>query len=335
MPKEGRLPMPMMQTRRRFLTTVSVTGAASFLRTQPALAAEGSLETTTVRMVNDRSICIAPVFVGEELLRAEGFTDVRYVEMAAVDIREVPCSSTVDFGALFGRQFVAAPDVGEPITLLAGLHVGCFELLARESVRSIADLKGKSVGLKSAPPALLSLMAAQVGLEPERDIRWVTDPALKPMELFAEGKIDAFLGFPPEPQELRARHVAHAIVNTTVDRPWSQYFCCMLAGNRDYVRKHPVATKPALRAMLKAADLCGSDPTRAPQRIVDGGFIARYDYAFETLSDIPFDTSREYDAADTIRFYAPRIREAGMIKSSPQKIIAAGTNCRVVSGLKP
>jgi NitT/TauT family transport system substrate-binding protein len=326
--------MPTMESRRRFMTTLSLAGAASFIRAPRVVAAERALETTAVRLVNDRSVCIAPVLVGEELLRAEGFSDVRYVEMAAVDIPEALARSTVDFGALFGPQFVAATDAGEPITLLAGLHVGCFELLAREGVRSIADLKGKSVGLKSAPPALLSLMAAQVGLEPERDIRWVTDPALKPMELFAEGKIDAFLGFPPEPQELRARHVGHAIVNTTADRPWSQYFCCMLAANRDYVRKHPVATKRVLRAMLKAADLCGSEPKRAAQRIVDGGFTARYDYAFETLSDIPFDKWREYDAEDTIRFYALRMREAGMIKSSPQKIIADGTDWRFLDELK-
>jgi NitT/TauT family transport system substrate-binding protein len=136
--------MRMVQTRRRFLTTLSLAGAVGLVRVPPAFTGEGALETTTVRLVNDRSICIAPVFVGEELLRAEGFTDVRYVEMAAVDIPEALSRSTVDFGALFGPQFVAATDVGEPITLLAGLHVGCFELLARESVRGIADLKGKS-----------------------------------------------------------------------------------------------------------------------------------------------------------------------------------------------
>ena len=71
-------------------------------------------------------------------------------------------------------------------------------------------------------------MAAQVGLEPEKDFHWVIDPKVKPLDLFAEGKIDAFLGFPPEPQELRARHAGHVILDTTVDRPWSQYFCCML-----------------------------------------------------------------------------------------------------------
>ena len=50
-------------------------------------------------------------------------------------------------------------------------------------------------------------MAAYVGLDPLRDIKWVTSPDIKPMSLFAQGKIDAFLGFPPEPQELAARQV--------------------------------------------------------------------------------------------------------------------------------
>ena len=108
----------------------------------------------------------------------------------------------------------------------------------------------------------------------------------------------------------------------------------MLAGNREYVHKHPVATKRVLRAILKAADFCGSEPRRTAQRIVDGGFTARYDYAFETLSDIPFDKWREYDAEDTIRFYALRMREAGMINSNPQKIIADGTDWRFLNELK-
>jgi NitT/TauT family transport system substrate-binding protein len=287
-----------------------------------------------VRLVNDRSICIAPVFVAEELLRAEGFTDVRYVNMPTVDVAEATASAEVDFGPLFGLQCVAAIDAGKSTTLLAGLHVGCFELFAREGIRSVADLKGKSVGFKASPSDLLALMAAQVGLDPAKDIHLVTDPALQPMELFAEGKLDAFLGFPPEPQELRARRVGHVIVNTTVDRPWSQYFCCMLLGNRGYIRDYPVATKRVLRAMLKAADLCGTEPPGVAQRIVDGGFTPRYDYALETVSEIPFDKWREYDAEDTIRFYALRMREAGMIKSSPQKIIADGTDWRFLNELK-
>jgi NitT/TauT family transport system substrate-binding protein len=164
------------------------------------------------------------------------------------------------------------------------------------------------------------LLAAHVGLDPAKDIHWVTDPSAKPIELFAQGKIEAFLAFPPEPQHLRSRHIGHVMVNTAVDHPWSQYFCCMLIGNRDYIRKYPVATKRVLRAILKTTDLCATDPTRMARQIVDGGFTPRYDYALQTLSEVPYDKWREYDAEDTVRFFALRLRDAGFIKSSPQKI---------------
>jgi NitT/TauT family transport system substrate-binding protein len=116
------------------------------------------------------------------------------------------------------------------------------------------------------------------------------------------------------------------IVNSAVDRPWSQYFCCLLAGNREFVSRYPVATKRVARAILKAADLCASDPARAARQLVDGGFSQHYDYALQTLSELPYDRWREFEPEDTVRFYALRLRETGFIKSSPQKIIADGTN---------
>ena len=160
------------------------------------------------------------------------------------------------------------------------------------------------------------------------------DRGTDPLELFVQGKIDAFLGFPPEPQELRARHAGHVILNTTTDRPWSQYFCCMLASNRDYVRKYPVATKRVLRAVLKAADLCASEPDRVARRIVTGGCAETYDYALQTVSEIPYEKWREYDPEDTVRFYALRLHEAGLIKATPKKIIADGTDWRFLNELK-
>ena len=154
------------------------------------------------------------------------------------------------------------------------------------------------------------------------------------MELFAQGKIDAFLGFPPEPQELRARNIGHVLVNSAVDRPWSQYFCCMLSANAAFIEKHPVATKRVLRAILKAADLCVTEPTRVAQLMVDGGFAASYDYALQTMGDVPYARWREYDPEDTLRFYALRLHEVGMITSSPNKIIAEGTDWRFLNELK-
>jgi NitT/TauT family transport system substrate-binding protein len=108
----------------------------------------------------------------------------------------------------------------------------------------------------------------------------------------------------------------------------------MVAGNREYVQSHPVATKRVLRAILKATDLCATEPTRVARQIVDGGFTPRYDYALQTFNEVPYDKWREYDAEDTVRFYALLMREVGFIKSSPQKIIAEGTDWRFLNELK-
>jgi NitT/TauT family transport system substrate-binding protein len=229
----------------------------------------------------------------------------------------------------FAPPLIIAIDAGEPITIVAGEHVGCLELFAKEGIRGVADLKGKTVGVQglgSSQHVFVSSMAAHVGLDPAKDINWVTSASPKPMELFAEGKIDAFLGLPPEPQELRARKIGRVIVNSAIDRPWSQYFCCMLAANRDYVRRYPVATKRVLRALLKATELCATQPERVARQIVDGGFTPRYDYALQALKELPYAKWRDFDLDDSMRFYSLRLREAGMVKSTPAKIIADGTD---------
>jgi NitT/TauT family transport system substrate-binding protein len=330
--------MSLIHTRRRFITTLSLAGAAGLLDVPRALAADGPLETTAVRFMRTPSICHAPQFVVEDLLRAEGFTDIRYVEgTSSAEINEAVVSGKVDFNTHFAPQWVSVIDDGGPITVLTGVHVGCFELFGNESIRSVADLKGKTVGvaaLGSSDHLFVSVMAAHIGLDPLNDIRWMTTQSPTPAELFAEGKIDACLGLPPVPQELRARNIGHVVVNSAMDRPWSQYFCCMLAGHRDYVQKHPVATKRVVRAILKGADLCASDPTAAAQRLVEGGFAARYDYALQTMRDVPYDKWREYDAEDTVRYYALRLHDLGFVKSSPQKIIADGTDWRFFDELK-
>ena len=323
--------MQITQSRRQFLATLSSAGAARLFGMPPALAAGGPLETTKVRFVKIPGICNAPQYVAEELLQAEGFTDISYVGPVAAGAPAIDAVArgNADFTVTYAAPLAIGIDGGAPITVVSGVHIGCFELFGNESIRSIADLKGKSVGVQalgSSQHVFTATMAAYVGLDPAKDIHWAINPAVKPTELYEKGQIDAFLGFPPEPQDLRARHIGRVIVNSAVDRPWSQYFCCMLAGDRDYVSKYPVATKRVLRAVLKADDLCGSEPSQAARRMVDRVLTPRYDYALQALTEIPYPKWREYDAEDTLRFYALRLHEAGMIKSTPQKIIGDGTD---------
>jgi NitT/TauT family transport system substrate-binding protein len=326
--------MKTMQSRRRFLGMLSSAGAASLFGAPHSAAQEAPPETTTIRLTKTPGICIAPQYVAEKLLKSEGFTDVQYVDVG-FDIYPAFASNTVDISIAFVAPFIIQLDANEPIVLLGGVHVGCFELFGQEHVKAVRDLKGKIVAvpaLGSAHHSFVASMAAHVGLDPNKDINFVTHPVSESARLLSEGKVDALMGFPPVPQELREKKIGHVIVNSGVDRPWSQYFCCLVGAHQEFVRKHPVATKRALRAFLKAVHFCSSEPERAARIVADRGY--RYDHALQTMTEIRYALWRDYDPEDAVRFYSLRLREVGMIRSAPNRIIAQGTDWRFFNELK-
>ena len=164
---------------------------------------------------------------------------------------------TVDIGLWFSAPFVGAIDRGAELVTL-GVHAGCFVLFGNRAVRSVRDLKGKVVSVpetdaQNTARTYIASMATYVGLDPVKDITWVANPVDEATRLFADGKVDAIMGFPPLAQGLRARKIGHVVVDGTVDRPWSQYFCCMMVAGREFVKKHPVAAKRAVRAGQRPA----------------------------------------------------------------------------------
>jgi len=335
--------MQIVQSRRRFLATASLASAAALVGAPKSLHAEPPLETTTVHLLNYGTVpCSAPVLqsILGELLHAEGFADVRYANWQSNDASGARIASgEVDFDYNFPAIHVAWIEAGVPIKVIAGAHSGCLELLGNGSVHKITDLKGKKVGVDGDDPndftrVLVSLMVAYVGLDPDRDIQWISRPGTTAMGLFVDGKVDAFLALPPQPQELHDRKVGRSILTSTDDPPWSQYFCCQLAASAEYVSRYPVATKRVLRATLKAEDLCASQPELVAQGLVKSGFTDGYDYALQSLTEVPFARWREFDSEDSLRFYALRMHEAAMIKSSPRKIIADGADWRFINELK-
>jgi NitT/TauT family transport system substrate-binding protein len=302
-----------------------------------AIAARGtSLETTTIRLPTSAAVCSAPQNLAEDFLRAEGFTDVQYLDVGPIGLTGV-VAGEIDISTATAGLPILQADVNNSAVTLAGIHIGCFELIANAGIRSIVDLKGKRVAVTaegSGRHVLLAAMAAYVGVDPNREINWAFDGPTDAIQKLTVGQVDAFMAFPPEPQELRAKKIGHVIVNTSTDRPWSQYFCCVLVVNRGYAQQYPVATKSATRAFLKATDFCASEPERAAQYLVDRGYTPDYGYALQTFNDVPYDRWRDYDPEDTIRFYSLRLQEVGMIKSSPEAIIQRGTDWRFLNELK-
>jgi NitT/TauT family transport system substrate-binding protein len=324
-------------SRRAFLGGPALAGAAVLLglKSEPAVA-EPPPETTRIRIQDAPLSCFAPVYIAGELLKAEGFTDVQYIKTPLNEGPTKPLAEgRIDIGQNDTAGHLLELDVGAPVVVLGGIHAGCWELFVNDTIRTPRDLKGKSIAApdRSSRQAFVAGLATFFGLEPLKDITWINHEPGKSMQLFAEGRIDAFMGFPPEPQELRAKKIGHVLIDFGKDRPWSQYFCCMAAANREFTRKHPVATKRALRAILKATDLCRSQPEPAARLMVERGVADKYEYLLQSVKEIGFQW-REYDSEDTMRFWALRLREAGIIKSSPNNIIAQGTDWRFFNELK-
>lgn len=322
--------------RRSFLTSTSALGAAALLGVAGRAAAEPPPEITKIRLVRVPALCFAPQYVAEELLHLEGFAEIEYVKL--VEAIPSTLAKSADLGMFGGPSILPAIDAGYPIAAIAGVHEGCWELFAHEPVHSIQDLKGRSVAIGfmgGVEHVWLSSILAYVGIDPRTEIDWVTTPKWgESQRLFLEGKVAAFLGFPPQPQELRAKKVGRVILNTTLDRPWSQYYCCMVAAHRDFIEQHPIATKRALRAMLKAADICSQEPERAARLLVEKGYEPRYEVALEVIKGLSYNRWRTDDPENTLRFHALRLRDAGMIKSTPQQIIARGSEFRFLRELK-
>ncbi len=322
--------------RRCFLKQLTVLASVSGLRALDARADE-RLETKRIRIVTSPALCFAPQYIADALLKGEGFTDVEYVQ--AKDRPSLPmlAAGEGDFTIDAVRSAITSVDAGDPLVMLSGVHLGCYELFGTQRVRTIRDLKGSRVpvyAMGSDQQIFLASMAAYVGLDPATDIKWIVQPAADSMRDLQQGKVDAYLAFPPEPQQLRGNKIARVIVNTATDRPWLQYFCCMLIGNRQFVEQHPVASRRALRAILKATDLCAQQPEKAARLVVENGYASSYEVVLQTLKDVSYAAWRTYDPESTLRFFAVRLHEAGMIKSSPQKIIAKGTDWRFLNELK-
>lgn len=325
-----------MTPRRRFIGAAAAAGALAQL--PRALAAEPPPETKRIRLPKVEVTCWAPAYVSQELLKAEGFAEPTFVDYADSGGQYAALAAgEIDMMMSFVAPTIQQIDAGKPVVLLGGVHPGCIELIAAPHIRSIRDLKGRLVAA-SAPGApgqlFIAAFVGHVGLDPQRDIKWAFHPQATLGELLQAGKVEAFLTSPPFAQEARAKKIGHVIVNSAADRPWSQYFCCMLTTNREFLRKNPVATKRAMRAILKASNICASEPEAVARRLVRDGFAKESEYVLQGLKEIPYGQWRTYDAEDTVRYYALRLKEAGFIKSVPKKIIAEGTDWRFLNELK-
>ncbi len=330
--------------RREFLEGLVLAGTAAALGwgVEPGMAAvEPPPETTRLRIRRAEPACWAPMYVAEPLLRKEGFTDIEYVYGYGTEFVQMCRRGEIDLSPEFSAVLMFNLETyRHPLKILSGLHAGCYALVGSKRIRSVRDLKGKAVWAgafkNGGPHIFLSTIVSYVGLDPRSDVNYVWINKDEAMRLFREGKIDAFITFPPWPQELIDEGIGHLLVDTNIDKPWSQYFCCVVTGQSYFVKKNPVATKRALRAILTANDIVARNPRLATRTLIEKKIRNETEYPsiLRALKDIPYSKWREYNPEDTIRFYALRMRDIGMMESNPKQFIEEHTDWRFMNELK-
>ena len=300
--------------------------------------ADAPLEITSITLFAlPPANCIAPQYVAEPFLREEGFTDIQYPVFSPKDALVRLSSGEVNFGVGYMALLSPFIDKGFPYVMLGGLHLGCWQVVAASDITSMRDFKGKTVaviGPDFTDGLYMAMTLANVGLDINKDVKVVNHPPTEFEQLLTSGEVDAVVALPPWSTHLRAKNIGRVIVNSVVDPPWSNYYCCTAWANRDWMKQHPVATKRALRALMKGSDLVNKDPEGAARLIVDRGFTNNYDYTCDILKEMPFDAWRDYDPVDSVRFYALRLKEAGILKSTPDEILEKGTDFRYLHQLR-
>ena len=292
-------------------------------------ASLGPAETATLR-ISVPPTCDPAFLLAESYLRDEGITDVQYVKGNA---SQAMAAGAADLKSSFAPSLAADLEAGTPVVALAGLHVGCIGLFAQKGIRSVGDLRGKTVFVtkKNDPRdfrfAFFVVTLLEAGIDPFRDVNILEAPAGADFdEMFRDGKADAVLTATTGMDKLRADGRFELLVDYATDAPWSGHHCCLLVATRSFYDMHPNAARRAVRAILRANIDTRTDLARGVRSMVDRGWITDYDGVLAHDRMLPYDTWRTVDPEVGIRFFSERLQRAGVIKSSADEIVRKGTD---------
>ena len=306
-----------------------------------------TLETTTVRIAYPVE-CDPGLVLAKGYLQDEGFTDVEFVATPFTS-RGWITENKADFACAHSEFTVGAIADGLPLRVLSGLHSGCLELWVRDGITDIHDLSGKRISVRVKDIrdmfyAWFAILLGDIGIALKNvDFVEAADPGdyNGMIGAFTGGRADAVLAGGPEGPHLRRRPKppGHVLLETNTQTPWSQYFCCNLVANRDWAQQNPVATKRVTRALLRATDAAASDHASAARNAVAviaarssqiggqaaGGAFEDESIVTETMAMCTYNW-RELDPEDTLRFFALKLANVNLITSTPQQIIARGSD---------
>ncbi len=294
-------------------------------------------ETSTMRITC--APCDAPIMAAERYLRDEGFTTI---EITDASTASVFASGRAEMGIMFPPSIANFLQEGPPrVVVLGGLHPGCAEIWAQQSIGSVKDLRGRTIVVRSKALSDLAysytaVVLKNAGVDP-KDVNFVVQADADLVKLYTEGKNDAVFVATTGAAALKANpaNKGHIIHSQVMDEPWSKLDCCMLVTTLGWYRANPIAAKRAVRAIFRSADALSADRADAVKLATDKGlFGGANNFAnVRTAANMVPVNWRELDAEKSLRFYGALLAGVGLMKISVDEF-AKALDLRILGELR-
>ncbi|WP_018979816.1 ABC transporter substrate-binding protein [Saccharibacter floricola] len=219
---------------------------------------------------NEDSICTSAVPVAKE----KGFfkkynLDVDYVNFAGStdQLLETLSTGKADGAPGMALRWLKPLQQGFAVKLVAGLHAGCIYLMTsqKSGVKSLADLKGKTVGVADigGPDRnFFAIRLKEAGVDPEEDVQWRQFPSdLLPIAL-QRGDVQAIANDDPVAY-LQRRQFNLFDLDSNMAGEWANHACCVIGLREKLVKEEPHVAAAVASAILEAGAWIPCHPEEA------------------------------------------------------------------------
>lgn len=245
-------------------------------KTEQAAAPAGPKK---VRIGYSGGACEAFLFSAYEkgLFKAEGL-DVELVKVDFETLKEALATGKIDASSGMVMKWVKPFEQGVDAAFTSGIHTGCIQLLVKpgSNIKSISDLRGKVIannGMGDGPMIFVSRALAQEGIDFKKDVQWKAYPAPELEGVLDRGEADAITLSDPIAQLIIEKGKAVKLLNTTVDAPYNQEYCCMATVSGKLLREDPKTAAAISRGMMKGAEWVQAHQDEAAQLIIEKKYI--------------------------------------------------------------